>query len=73
MASWWQSSDFQVPLLSFICRDRNFLKKCGSLLKSKDFKPGRDETNERQIVATIALDYWRTYKAPIEGMLRPDI
>jgi len=70
MASWWKEKDFQVPLLSFICRDRNFLKRCGSLLQPKDFKPTRDETNERFIIATLALEFWRKYKEPIEGMLR---
>src|ERR1700735_2134270 len=70
MASWWRSKDFQTPLLSFLCRDRNFLKRCGSLLQPKDFKPSRDETDERFIIATLALDFWRKYREPIEGMLR---
>lgn len=71
MANWFKSRDFQVPLLTFLCRDRNFLKKCGSLLQPKDFKPSRDETNERWIIATLALDFWRTYKSPIDSLLRP--
>jgi hypothetical protein len=73
MASWFKDKDFQVPLLSFICRDRNFLKRCGGMLQPKDFKPGRDESDERWIVATIALEYWKKYRAPISGMLKPDI
>jgi hypothetical protein len=73
MASWWRESDFQIPLLTFLVRDRNFLKRCGSLLSAKDFKPSRDETDERWIVATLALDFWREYHEPIEGMLRPNV
>lgn len=73
MASWWKSADFQKPLLSFLCRDRNFLKRCGGLLQAKDFKPNRDEGPERYIVATLALEFWRKYKSPIEGMLRPNV
>lgn len=73
MASWFKQADFQVPLLSFLCRDRNFLKCCGSLLSPKDFKPSRDETDERYIVATLALEFWQKYKHPIEGLLRPNV
>jgi archaellum biogenesis ATPase FlaH len=71
--SWWRDADFQTQLLSFICRDRLFLKKCGGLLHSKDFKPGRDETDERYIIATIALSFWHSYKQPIGGMLRINV
>ncbi|MGI4811791.1 MAG: DnaB-like helicase C-terminal domain-containing protein [Janthinobacterium lividum] len=70
MSNWWREPDFQQNLLSFICRDRNFLKKCGSLLQPKDFKPNRDETDERLIIATIALDFWRKHSQPVGGMLR---
>lgn len=73
MASWWREKDFQIPLLSFLCRDRNFLKRCGSMLQPKDFKPTRDQTKERYIVATLALEFWRKYKEPIEGLLKPNV
>jgi predicted transcriptional regulator len=66
-SSWWKTSDFQVPLLSFIVRDRAFLKSCGGMLTPKDFRPNRDETQERYIVATQALEFWRKYKEPIGG------
>lgn len=70
---WWRSADFQEHLLSFICKDRVFLKKCGHLLNPNDFKPSRDETDERYIVATLALDFWHKHKSPIGGMLRTEI
>lgn len=73
MSSWFKDADFQRHLLSFICRDRNFLKTCGGLLKPKDFRPGRDETQERYIIATIALEFWATYRQPIGGMLRAEV
>lgn len=70
---WFKEADFQEHLLTFICKDRVFLKKCGYLLSSKDFKPGRDDTDERYIVANIALDFWKKHKSPIGGMLRTEI
>jgi KaiC/GvpD/RAD55 family RecA-like ATPase len=73
MASWFREKDFSRHLLSFMVRDRNFMKKCGSLLSAKDFRPARDETKERYIVATLALEYWNKYKSPIGGMLRGDV
>lgn len=72
-SSWFRDKDFQRHLLTFICRDRNFLKKCGGMLTPKDFRPNRDETNERWVIATLALEFWRKYKDPIGGMLRPEI
>lgn len=73
MANWWKDVDFQRHLITLISRDRNFLKKCGGLLQSKDFRPNRDDTDERWIVATLALEFWRKYKEPISGMLRPEV
>lgn len=73
MASWFRDKDFQKHLVTFICRDRNFLKKCGGLLQPKDFRPNRDESDERWIVATQALEFWHKYRQPIGGMLRPNI
>lgn len=70
---WFKEADFQEHLLTYICKDRMFLKKCGYLLSEKDFKPGRDETDERYVVATIALDFWQKHKSPIGGMLRTEI
>lgn len=70
---WWHESVFQEHLLSFVCKDRIFLKKCGYLLSSKDFKPSRDDTDERYIVANIAIDFWKKHKSPIGGMLRTEV
>lgn len=73
MASWFKEESFQEKLLSFLCRDRNFLKKCGGLLSPNDFKPGSDESDERWIVATEALEFWHKYREPIGGLLRVKI
>lgn len=73
MAEWFRESGFQKHLLTFLCRDRNFLKACGGLLSPKDFRPGRDETDERLLVATLALDFWKKYKAPIGDLLRTNV
>lgn len=73
MASWWRESDFQKNLVTLISRDRNFLKKCGGMLSPKDFRPNRDDTDERWIVATLALEFWKKYKQPISGMLKPEV
>lgn len=68
--SWWKAEDFQINLLALIARDRNFLKTCGGLLSPKDFRPARDETDERFVVAEKALEFWRIYKQPIGIQLR---
>lgn len=70
---WFKEADFQEHLLTYVCKDRIFLKKCGYLLSDKDFKPGRDETDERYITAKIALDFWHKHKSPIGGMLRTEV
>lgn len=70
---WFREAEFQEHLLTFVCKDRVFLKKCGYLLSNKDFKPGREDTDERYIVATTALDFWKKHKSPIGGMLRTEI
>lgn len=70
---WFKEADFQEHLLTFICKDRVFLKKCGYLLSHNDFKPGRDDTDERYVVAGIALNFWKKHKGPIGGLLRTEI
>lgn len=70
---WWREADFQEHLLTFICKDRMFLKKCGYLLSHNDFKPGRDETDERYLVAGLALSFWKKHKSPIGGLLRTEV
>ena len=73
MSSWWKDQDLQEHLLSFICKDRLFLKKFGSLLTPRDFRPGRDESDERHIVATLGLEFWEKYREPIGGLLRINV
>ena len=70
---WWREEDFSTALLSFLCRDRDFLKKFGFILRSEDFRPTVDESKEKYLVAKIALRFWRKHKVPIGGMLRTEV
>lgn len=71
--SYFKDQEFQEHLLAFLCRDRNFLKKLGGLLTPNDFKPRKDETPERQILASLALGFWKNYREPIGGLLKSEI
>ena len=73
MLNWWHEDTLQNALLSFLCRDRNFLKQFSTLLSSKDFVQNRGESNSREIIAKIALDHWRKYREPIGGLLKSEI
>jgi hypothetical protein len=70
---WWREENFSEALLSFLCRDRDFLKKFGSILRSEDFRPASGETKEKHIVAKIALRFWKKHRVPIGGMLRTEV
>lgn len=71
--NWWNESTLQNSLLSFLVRDRNFLKQFGTLLSKKDFKASKGEDNSREIIATIALDYWKKYREPVGGLLKSEV
>lgn len=71
--SYWRDPDFQSNLIAFLCRDRSFLKKTSGLLDANDFKPRKDETQERFILAKLALNFWREYDEPIGGLLRTEV
>jgi replicative DNA helicase len=70
VSDWWKDEDLQRHLLKLICRDRNFLKTFGNTLSAKDFKPQRDETDERWVIARLAFSFWKEYKEPIGILLR---
>ncbi len=70
--SFWQDSAFSDKLLAFICRDKNFLKRCASMLEANDFKT-KGEGSEKWIVADLALRYWDKYKHPVGDMLRTEV
>jgi hypothetical protein len=72
-AGWWEESTLQNSLLSFLSRDRNFLKNFGTRLTKADFKSNRGEGNSREIVAGIALNYWRQYHEPVGGLLKSEV
>lgn len=66
-----RDAEFQKILLSFICRDRGFMKDVGSLLSPDDFKPiSRDGDKEPWIIAKIAFDHWKQSREPIGALLR---
>jgi len=69
--SYFSDPEFKEKMLSFLCRDRNFLKRTSIMLEVKDFKPRRGEGQEQEWIAEAALSYWRNYGEPIGGMLKP--
>lgn len=71
--SWWEEETLQDSLLSFLCRDRKFLKTFGTQLTSKDFRSNRGEGNSREVVAALALEHWRKYHEPIGGLLKSEV
>lgn len=73
MSNFFREQNFQDQLLAFICRDKNFLKECSSLLDVDDFKGGRNKGQEKWIIADAALRYWKKYQQPIGRMLRADL
>lgn len=72
-SNFFREQNFQDQLLAFLCRDKNFLKECASLLEVDDFKGGRNKGQERWIIADAALRYWKKYEQPIGRMLRADL
>lgn len=63
--------EFQTILLSYICRDKGFIKDCGYLLSPDDFKPISGNDKERYIVAKLAFEHYEKTREPIGGLLRP--
>src|SRR6267142_853695 len=63
--------EFQKILLSFICRDRIFLKETGYLLSPDDFKSvHRSGSNELYVIAKLAFEHWQKTREPIGPLLR---
>lgn len=73
MAGFFKDPEFQSHLIAFMCRDRNFLKRTSGLLEVDDFKPRKGESQANQILAEMALTFWREYGEPIGGMLRTEV
>ena len=72
--SYFDDVDFQVKILTFLCRERNFLRNCAYLLTPEDFKPKlRGDIPEFWIMATLALEFWAKYRQPIGGMISTEI
>src|SRR5689334_23109927 len=71
--TYFADPDFREKMLTFLCRDRNFLKRTSGLLEAKDFRPRKNETEEMQWIAERALTFWRDYGEPIGGMLRTEM
>lgn len=66
-----KDQEFQKILLSFLCRDRGFLKDTGYLLSPDDFKPtSKDGDRETGIIAKLAFDHWNKTREPIGPLLR---
>lgn len=66
-----KDSEFQKILLSFICRDRNFLKETGYLLSPDDFKPSdKNGFDSNYVISKIAFEHWTKTREPIGPLLR---
>lgn len=66
-----RDQEFQKILLSFICRDRGFLKETGYLLSPDDFKSSdKNSFNECHIISKLAFDHWKKTREPIGPLLR---
>ena len=64
-------TEFQKILLSFICRDRNFLRDTGYLLSAHDFRPLRKgDGEELHVISKLAFDHWKKTREPIGPLLR---
>lgn len=76
MASYFQDDRFQNKLLGHVVRDRLLLKEVGKFLEADDFRPTREGEREqwaRWIISGIALDYWKKYRQPVNGLLRSEV
>jgi len=73
MSGYWRDEDFQLHLVAFLCKDRNFLRDTAHLLEPDDFKPKPGEPSEIWLVASKALEFYEKYRQPISGMLRTEI
>lgn len=70
--SYWKDEEWLERVLVPLCRDRNFLKRMGGILSPDDFKPKKGEgVWEAYYIALKAFEYYRDYKEPIGGLLRP--
>jgi hypothetical protein len=69
----FRDPDFQRKLVQFLCRDRNLLREVAYLLEPDDFKPRKNESTDLWTISTAALEFWRKYREPIGGMLRPEM
>jgi hypothetical protein len=66
-----RDAEFQKILLSFICRDRTFVKNVGYLLTPDDFKPvSKSDGQEIHTVAKLAFDHYNKTREPIGALLR---
>jgi replicative DNA helicase len=72
MTGFWRDPTFQQKLVTFLCRDRNILKRVAHKLKPKDFEPRRGQGPEWHFIAELALDFYHKYKEPVAGMLRTE-
>jgi len=65
---------FQDVLVGLLVHDREFCKTAGHLLSAQDFAGvGKDAGNEREAVATLALDFYNRYRQPLGKMLMVEL
>lgn len=64
---YFEDDDFLDLLTSLLLTDRTFLKQYGEYIQGDDLKPrsGSPQANDRWLVATKALEYWKVRFDPI--------
>lgn len=74
---YFTDEEFVDKMVAHTVRDKLFLKDAGKVLDADDFKPRKEHQEgygwPRWVVASLALNYWETYKAPVAGMLGVEI
>lgn len=70
---YFNDPDFQEQMVTFLCRDRTFLRRVATLVSLDDFKTIDGNKGDIYLVAERALKFWQEYGSPIGGMLKVEI
>src|SRR5580692_1755927 len=72
--TYFNDPDFQEALIRSLVYDRNFLRDYSYMLDKEDFRKVLEGEGEGpQVIAELALDFWRRYREPIGKLLRPQV
>jgi len=76
--SYFEDTGFMDLVISLCCKDVQFLRDTGGMLKPEDFKPqGKQKISSKEaarwLTAKAALDHWQKYRAPIQQLLTAEL